>query len=178
MRVEVNQIPPQGLQVAERLSSEWAVAQLEGEASVGPDGVEVHLSVQPVGKQFVLQGSLRAVLSYECHRCLDETSEPVHAAFTLMCGPPPAEASDDQEEVELLEEDLDYLSFSGPELLIDDVIREQLLLALPMVRHCGPDCRGLCPSCGCNRNRERCTCEEPPVDPRWAALQALRNKSS
>ncbi len=175
MRVEVGQVPLEGLQLSERLPLDWAVSHLEGDAAT-VDGVAVDVSLRPVGNEVLLQGRLRATLCYECHSCLEPATQPVDLRFTLMCGPPPAEVATDEEEVELLEEDLNYLPVSGPELELDEVIREQLLLAIPMVRRCSPDCQGLCPTCGCNRNVERCSCAEGRIDPRWAALQALRDK--
>jgi uncharacterized protein len=66
-------------------------------------------------------------------------------------------------------------------LLIDDhhildlreVVRQGLWLAVPMEALCRPDCAGLCPHCGGNRNLGECQCVETNLDPRWAALQVL-----
>jgi len=60
--------------------------------------------------------------------------------------------------------------------LLEDVLREQVLLSLPARTLCKPDCKGLCPRCGKNRNLEACTCEEGPSDPRWEALSGLRSR--
>jgi uncharacterized protein len=49
-------------------------------------------------------------------------------------------------------------------------------LSLPVRTLCKPDCKGLCPRCGKNRNLEACTCEEGPADPRWEALADLRGR--
>jgi uncharacterized protein len=43
----------------------------------------------------------------------------------------------------------------------------------PMQALCRPDCGGLCPHCGGNRNLGECQCDQEPSDPRWALLQAL-----
>jgi uncharacterized protein len=56
---------------------------------------------------------------------------------------------------------------------LSEVIRQRLWLAGPTESLCNPDCLGLCPRCGGNRNLEECQCEEINVDPRWSALQAL-----
>ena len=64
--------------------------------------------------------------------------------------------------------------------IVDDVldlgpmVRDAIVLELPLAPLCREDCRGLCPSCGCDRNEETCGCEEPR-DPRWANLDVLRS---
>ena len=61
-------------------------------------------------------------------------------------------------------------------LLLEDVLREQVLLSLPVRTLCKPDCKGLCPRCGANRNLQPCSCDEGPSDPRWEALAGLRSR--
>ena len=61
-------------------------------------------------------------------------------------------------------------------LLLEDVLREQVLLSLPVRTLCKPDCKGLCPRCGQNRNSQDCSCEEGQSDPRWEALSGLRSQ--
>jgi uncharacterized protein len=56
---------------------------------------------------------------------------------------------------------------------LGEVMREQFFLALPMKPLCRPDCRGLCPVCGKNRNIEQCECREEWTDPRLAPLKKL-----
>ncbi len=73
-----------------------------------------------------------------------------------------------------------------PEVMIDEkhildlheVVRQELLLALPLHPLCRPDCRGICPNCGADLNTEPCRCEEKPVDPRWEALAKLKKTLS
>ena len=57
---------------------------------------------------------------------------------------------------------------------LHEVIRQDILLALPSHPLCKPDCAGLCSQCGQNLNEGTCTCEQPLGDPRWEALRALR----
>ena len=56
---------------------------------------------------------------------------------------------------------------------LSQMILEQIVLALPMKPLCQPDCRGLCPQCGANRNQESCSCAPDTSDPRWAGLKEL-----
>jgi len=60
--------------------------------------------------------------------------------------------------------------------LLEDVLREQVLLSLPVRTLCKPDCKGLCPRCGQNRNSQPCSCDEGQPDPRWEALAELRSR--
>jgi uncharacterized protein len=66
--------------------------------------------------------------------------------------------------------------YQGEGLLLEDALREQVLLALPLKVICREDCRGLCPHCGTNLNIGQCSCAEPAEDPRWAALKDIRSK--
>jgi uncharacterized protein len=61
-------------------------------------------------------------------------------------------------------------------LLLEDAIREQVLLSVPLKVVCREDCKGLCPSCGKNRNTDPCSCARPFADPRWSALKEIREK--
>ena len=63
---------------------------------------------------------------------------------------------------------------AGDELDLEPLARDAVLLELPLAPLCAEDCRGLCPTCGANRNTEPCACPRP-VDPRWSALDALRD---
>jgi uncharacterized protein len=66
--------------------------------------------------------------------------------------------------------------YEGDGLLLEDVLREQILLALPAKILCKEDCKGLCPECGRNRNTDPCDCAATSVDPRWASLQTIRSR--
>ena len=72
------------------------------------------------------------------------------------------------------ETEIGYYEESG--LLLEDVVREQVLLSLPSRTLCTADCKGLCPRCGQNLNQAKCTCDEAPADPRWNALAGLADK--
>lgn len=121
---------------------------------------------------------LRAHLSYEqtlaCDRCLKPIVEPVESDVELMIlaerhhGP--------GGEHELREEDIGVYHLEGEILETAPVLIEQLQLNLPMKPLCSPDCQGLCPACGADRNAGACSCGESTVDPRWAGLAALKSR--
>ena len=66
--------------------------------------------------------------------------------------------------------------YSGQGLLLEDALREQVLLAVPLKALCRENCKGLCPHCGANLNQERCSCAVTVEEPRWAALKEIRSK--
>jgi uncharacterized protein len=66
---------------------------------------------------------------------------------------------------------------AGDVLDLEPLARDAVLLDLPLAPLCAEDCLGLCPQCGINRNEETCSCEEP-ADPRWSALDSLRDQGS
>jgi len=121
---------------------------------------------------------LRARLSYEqtlcCIRCLKpivERSAPdVELMILVERGPGGAG------EHELREQDLGVLYLEEEVLETDPILIEQLQLNVPMKPLCRPDCQGLCPLCGIDRNVGSCACAEPTADPRWAALAALKSR--
>jgi uncharacterized protein len=124
---------------------------------------------------------LRAHLAYEqtlsCNRCLTPIHDPVRSDLELMIQVErPSSESGHGGEHELKEEDLGTLYIPGDILETGPILREQLQLNIPMMPLCKPDCLGICPVCGGDRNAAACSCEEKSADPRWAALAALRDR--
>jgi uncharacterized metal-binding protein YceD (DUF177 family) len=83
-----------------------------------------------------------------------------------------------ESEVELEKDELGTLVIEGEHLDTEPLIAEQILLEVPMKPLCSPECRGLCPRCGADRNVVPDCCEEPAGDERWEALGALRDRLS
>jgi uncharacterized protein len=83
---------------------------------------------------------------------------------------------DEDEEVELEEEDTRTAFFTGTKLAIADVLREQILLALPMKVLCRVDCKGLCPVCGMNLNSGTCTCSREEFSPHMDVLLEFKKQ--
>lgn len=131
------------------------------------------VTLMRTSQSILVTGRLRTTLRLTCHRCLEPmTSEVVldleeefyprtHSAEASLDWVP----EDDYDEALLIDE--------HHQLDLSEVIRQGLWLAAPMEAICRPDCAGLCPRCGGNRNLGECVCGEAAVDPRWAALQSL-----
>jgi uncharacterized protein len=125
---------------------------------------------------FRVQGRATTRLILECGRCLDEMEVPVDARFELRYVP--QEQNRGEDEREIVEDDLTTAFYREGTLDVVDMLREQLLLALPMKPLCAESCRGLCPECGANLNSASCGCEPKWVDPRLEPLKALLKKEN
>lgn len=135
-----------------------------------PAPLHVSLVHYRAGQELIFQGELQGPVVGHCARCLDDFVMDIERDFHCVLVP----HSHQKEEVELEEDDLELGYYSGDEVDVSPIIREQLLLGLPTQPLCREDCRGLCPKCGVNRNRESCDCPTGLVDPRLAVLQGLK----
>jgi uncharacterized protein len=136
--------------------------------------VEEHHGKHQVIKDIRLRGRLSAGIELQCARCLEPVSQDIARDFELLYRPLGADAGRDELSVTDAEAEIGY--YQGDGLLLEDVLREQLLLALPLKVTCREDCRGLCPHCGKNLNQQQCSCSVPVEDPRWAALKEIRDR--
>lgn len=118
-----------------------------------------------------VQGQLTVELDSACERCLEAASFPIDRRFDLFYSP--EENSPDVGEVALKAGEIELAFYEGDGVELKDVLREQVLLALPMQRLCRAECKGLCPVCGVNRNQEACSCVVSVADERWSALRKL-----
>lgn len=120
----------------------------------------------------VVEGKIESGVEIECDRCLKSIRLPVETGFSLEY----ISSSDYQSTnaAELAEEDMDVSVFDGETIDIDEIVREQILLAVPARVLCVEDCKGICATCGTDLNAGDCNCESQDVDPRWSALKSLR----
>jgi len=132
---------------------------------------EVSGQIRAEGSRARVNGKVDAVLQVECDRCLKPIEVPVNSRFDVeFVTTAEYEA---QQLPELSESDLNLTVFDGEVIDIDDLVTEELLLAVPDHLVCKDDCKGFCPNCGAERNAVECGCETREVDPRWAGLKEL-----
>jgi len=108
----------------------------------------------------------------ECDRCLDRVRFNCDREFDLSYLA--AQVGSVASEIEIEDSETEIGYYDGDGLELADVVGEQLLLWLPMQCICSPQCKGICPVCGANRNKTSCDCHQRPVDERWAALRDYR----
>ncbi len=117
---------------------------------------------------YLLTADLETELTLACDRCLEPIVQPVREGIELLLVVDAPQAIEGEQE--LSEEDLGILHLDGEVFDTEPLLIEQLQLSIPMKPVCRPDCKGLCPICGTDRNRGTCDCRTESVDPRWAAL--------
>jgi uncharacterized protein len=122
--------------------------------------------------QFRLVGRVQTVLELPCVRCLEAFTWTIDAAFDLRYQPRADNAGEGEREIE--EDDLSTAFYERQTIDLQHLMREQFYLSLPMKPLCRDDCRGLCPVCGTDRNRDACSCTREWEDPRLAALKVLK----
>ena len=121
-----------------------------------------------------LKGRFGGNFQVPCARCVEPVEIPLAAEFDLIFRPAGADSEAPERSITAPETEIGY--YQKDSLSLEDVLREQVLLSLPVRTLCKPDCKGLCPRCGENRNIQACSCEEGPSDPRWQALSGLRGR--
>ena len=130
--------------------------------------LEVNATAELLEGNIRVAGAIESKVELVCARCLEPVVEDVQRSFDLFYSPLPKDVK--PEEARLKDDDAEIGFFEGEGLFLADVLREQVLLALPMKVICRGDCRGLCPNCGANLNHEECRCEKHSADPRLAPL--------
>lgn len=158
---------------------EFAHAYAPGELDLEDEWVRflvpaaVSGQIRREGGRVNVAGKVAAQLQLECDRCLKLIEFPVAVRFKLEYVT--REDYQAQQAIELTEEELDLSVFDGEVIDIDELVREELLLAVPTHLLCQENCKGVCPICGVDRNSIDCRCEIQKGDPRWAGLRELVN---
>jgi len=119
-------------------------------------------------------GELQTSVESACARCLEPVTRPVSRNFELLYRPRGIDGGREEISVTQAEAEIGYYQGDGIEL--QDILREQILLAVPMKVVCSEGCKGMCPQCGQDLNKSECNCAAPVGDPRWDALKDIRDK--
>jgi len=135
--------------------------------------LDIKALAELVGEEIHVRGQLRTRLEAECDRCAVQFEFPVECDFDLYYRHVSSIARD--EEIEISNDELGIGFYEGDGVVLDDMIREQVILALPMKMLCGSECRGLCPVCGINRNLAACRCEDSRLDSPFAVFMPRPN---
>ena len=170
MRYKVNDISEGGIDVHVEVSEAWLAAECpDSPLSLSQAGVSLDGRLEPAGEGYLLRGTLRGEVTVPCARCLEPApvtlDSPLAISFIERGGKDDAEA-EAQDDVVLYEHGVVDLGVP---------IRDELLLALPMNPICRPECAGICPTCGSNRNLTPCECEkQAPGAAKFATLAKMK----
>lgn len=126
--------------------------------------------------EYAIEGSVDYTADMTCARCLEPFPIANRSSFTVRYRPRPANKESSEEEIEIDARDLDLDYYSERRIPLSQIAAEQIQLTIPMKPLCDDACRGLCPQCGANRNRDECRCEESLIDERWGALRGIRDE--
>lgn len=170
MRIEVDQLEGDGKTFAHTYEPEELI--LDEERARLIEAPQVRGSASRKGEEIRLRGSVTASAEVDCDRCLKALAVPIEAKFDVTYIP--ASVYAENETAELHEDDLLLSVYEGNAIDVDEIVREQILLALPARAICREECHGLCPVCGIDRNENTCACEDKETDPRWSALKDLQ----
>lgn len=174
LQINLKTIPETGLAVAVDLGPEWFARWHEEDPGLEFADARitgsVHLSKH--GHDILVRGSLSGQLELACSRCLKPFAAPAAIEFDLLLVPAPAGGAPAKEE--LSPDDLDLDFYTGETVDLESILREQIILMLPLKPLCDEECKGLCPHCGANLNQETCTCPADAVDSPFARLAKLK----
>ena len=150
-----------GSRRAEQVRAPVSAAVVSASEVPGDEDVAADLVVEAVnGPAVVVTGTVTAPWAGECVRCLGPARGNLRVAVRELYEP----GSDAEETYPLL----------GDQIDLEPLVRDAVLLELPLAPLCSEECQGLCPVCGVNRNETSCTCAAEARDPRWSALDQLR----
>ncbi|HWK09116.1 MAG TPA: DUF177 domain-containing protein [Vicinamibacterales bacterium] len=141
----------------------------EGYAIVAP--VHLVMDVRKQGDVYRTTGRIESTLRLECGRCLEPFDVHVDAPFELRYVS--AQENVGEGEREVGDDDLTTAYYRDNVIDLEELMREQFQLALPMKPLCSEACKGLCPECGANLNTNSCDCKASWVDPRLKGLSEL-----
>jgi len=133
--------------------------------------VTVNGQVKVAGHEVFVNGHVDTRARVECDRCLQPMELPVNTDFALEYISDVAYES--SAAAELTEADMSLSVFDGEAIDVDEIVKEEILLAVPTRMLCREDCKGICPECGIDKNTGECACVTDNTDPRWAALKNL-----
>lgn len=138
-----------------------------------PDGAPLAVDVryESVTEGVLVTGTVTASLRGECARCLEPITDELVVDIVELFAYPDSVTDETTGEDEVHRIDGDYLD-------IEPVVRDSIVLGLPWTPLCRPDCAGLCPTCGQRFDDLPADHAHETLDPRWAALAALRDEST
>lgn len=140
------------------------------------DPLKISARAFRIRELFVVEGHFQTKVRLTCSRCLRNFDNLLASGFALTYTrqAPGLAAETSEQEVELRVEEIGLLYFRGEEIDLQEGIQEQVVMAFPLKPLCDAKCKGLCPTCGADRNQEDCGCERTPADSQFAVLKNLK----
>ncbi len=164
MKIEVFEIPEEGLNIEVE-----EIPKLEDIKIIKP--FKAVMRVEKKVNEVFIKGIVNGEVELQCSRCLKDYIMPIKTIFEITYHP--VEILNKEELVELKKDEMEVDFYREGLIDTEDIIRDQILLNIPMKPLCSENCKGLCPVCGIDLNEFKCQCEKKEIDPRFAVLQSL-----
>ena len=138
--------------------------------------LNIRLRAFRIRELFEVQGTFRTSVRLPCSRCLKDFDTPLASDFELTYTKEVPGLMDvfEDEDIELRVEEIGMIYFKGEEIDLQQGIQEQVVMTFPLQPLCDENCRGLCPNCGADLNREKCGCKREPRSQAFAVLKNLK----
>jgi|YelNatPaOPRAMG01_1025707.scaffolds.fasta_scaffold00567_21 uncharacterized protein len=131
--------------------------------------VLVNVELNKLSNQIVIKAGIKVHANFECDRCTANYDEILENSYEMVyLSDSRHEHGDDLNVV--------YLTSDADKIILDEEVRDYVLLSVPMKKLCKEDCKGLCPVCGKDLNEGMCNCLRDNIDARWQPLMELKNK--
>jgi uncharacterized protein len=167
MKIIVSEIPEEGLELELKDDIQSDVVRI-----VSP--VKSVLRLDKIEDEVIIKGTLSADAELECSRCLKHFPTRISSQVNVVYHPVREIVKSEQHELKSAE--LDTVFYTDNLIETDDLLREQLILNLPMKPLCSQDCKGFCPQCGADLNISGCGCETKETDYRFEVLKKLKKE--
>lgn len=157
MNIIVSEIPPEGLSVEFSRDDGWFRRQAPVEIlnRFHAESILFSCTASRMGRQVAIKGSVQLRLAAFCTRCLEPVNLSLKGDFFYTMNPE-ISREDGGQEIELSANDLEVGFYDNDRIELEPIVTEQVFLQLPIRTICGEGCRGLCPACGNNLNRNAC----------------------
>ncbi len=171
MKIRISNIPEEGIRFEFARKRQWLEGMLPADkrTDFSLQEVRVDCLARKIRETVCLEMDVEAEVEQECCRCLDAVVVPLRSQVKYTLAPVRERMA--EEDPESIEEDLNFDYYREDEVEFDPIVLEQVLMLVPMKPLCTEDCRGLCPSCGTNLNKETCNCRKETGHPGLAALK-------
>lgn len=167
MKVLISDIPEEGIDAV----LEEAV---ESETIISP--ISARLKISKIDTEVLVKGEVVAIVKLQCSRCLTDFSNKLNIPVDVVYHP--IDELKGEEKHEIMDEELDMDFYSGEEMDLIALMKEQIILNTPMKPLCSDICMGICFKCGKNLNAGNCSCSENDKDSRFAILKDIFDKNT
>jgi uncharacterized protein len=175
LQINIARLREDGLDLQLNLSEDWFARWQEEDPALefsGPGHLAVWVHLERHGRDILVRGRFEGTVNLSCSRCLISFSQPLEADFDVLLAPGPEHVTEEVEE--LTRADLDRDFYTGETVNLESILREQVLLTLPLKPLCRETCKGICPHCGTDLNQETCQCPGENSTSPFAILKNIK----